>query len=83
MLPKLSEWTRDQGDEHHMLFDCEVFAHLRTEPFAPCDYWNGEAWCDWSIRDFSSTAELYRCVPIMMDYVDLEQAARVEHSHPL
>ena len=37
-------------DEHHMLFDCEVFAHLRTEPFAPCDDWNGEAWCDRTIR---------------------------------
>ena len=65
-------------DEHHMLFDCEAFAHLRTKPFAPCEEWNGEAWCDRTIRDFPSTAEFYRCVPIMMDYVDQEQAERVE-----
>ena len=57
-------------DEHHMLFDCEAFAHLRTEPFAPRE---GR-----TIRDFAGTTEFYWCVPIMMDYVDQEQAARVE-----
>ena len=46
-------------DEHHMLFDCEAFAHLRMEPFVPCEEWNGEAWCDRTIRDFVSTAEFY------------------------
>ena len=33
LLSRLLAWTKCQGDEHHMLFDCEAFAHLRMEPF--------------------------------------------------
>lgn len=64
-------------DEHHTLFYCKAFAHLRTEPLAPSGDWNGEALGDCTIRAFAGAACLLccrlRCVPILLNQ---EQAVR-------
>jgi hypothetical protein len=62
-------------DEHHALFVCEAFAHLRSAYFPECLTWDGEDWQDRSIRHFADCDEFLSLVPPLMQEVDISVVA--------